>query len=119
MATPQQFLGSFLRQKAAAYADANVRLLPIYTQYFGEPLSKHARDFMLHDAAEVEFEDVNQSGDSARVITRQHFRSGDIRTRYHLAAAAESWRIVQIDRACFFCFGTGRSGDSPCERCAG
>jgi hypothetical protein len=49
MTTPQQFLESFFQEKVAIYNDANVRLLPVYAKYFGEPLSKRSRDFLLLD----------------------------------------------------------------------
>ncbi len=119
MTTPQQFLESFLQEKAAAYAEANVRLAPVYAKYFGEPLSNHARDFLPRDRADAVFEEVKQSAGSAIAITREHFRSGDVRTRYHLAAAGESWKIIRIDRECFRCGGTGRSGDMVCQKCNG
>jgi hypothetical protein len=119
MATPQQFLESFFREKAAVYAEANIRLSPMYATYFGEPLSKHARDFMLIDPAEVTFDNIEQSVALATVIARQHVKSRYIRTRYRLAAAGESWKIVGIDHECFLCRGTGRSGDSRCRECGG
>ena|SRR5947209_4272778 len=119
MTTPQQFVESFLQEKAAAHAGANVRLVPVYAKYFGEPLSKHAREFLLRDKVETAFEDVKQSGGLATAITREHFRSGDIRTRYHLAAVGESWKISRIDRECFLCHGTGKLGEMVCRKCGG
>lgn len=119
MSTPQQFLQSFLQTKAAVYAEANVRLVPLYTKYFGDRLSNYARDFLLRDKVEAAFEEVKQSGDSAIIITREHFASDDIRTRYHLAAVGESWKIIRIDRECFLCHGTGRSQTMICRKCEG
>jgi hypothetical protein len=119
MITPQQFLGSFLREKAAAYAEANALLAPVHAKYFGEPLSKHAHDFLLRDGVELVVEDVRQNGASASLITRERFRAGDVRIRYHLESKGESWKIVRIDRECFLCRGTGRSGGAVCQKCNG
>jgi len=119
MSTPQQFLEAFFQERATAYAEANVCLAPIYNKYFGDPLSKHARDFLLRDRVEAVFEDVKQSAESARANTREHFRACDIRTRYHLAAAGERWKIIRIDRECFLCHGTGRSQMMVCQKCEG
>src|SRR5438093_1282224 len=82
---------SFFHEKAAASAEANAHLVPVYKKYFGQPLLERARNLLLHDGAEQDFEDVKQSASSAVVIVREHFRLGDIRRRYHLAAIGESW----------------------------
>ena len=120
MATPQQFLESFLQERAAAYAEANVRLSPIYTKYFGDPLSKYARDFLMRDKVQAVFEDVKQSVGSAIVITREPMvRDAVERKRNHLSALAESWKICRIDRECFRCRGTGQSGGVVCQKCDG
>jgi len=119
MTTPQQFLESFLHERAAAYAEANTRLAPVNTKYFGEPLLQHARDFLLRDRVEQVFDEVKQSAASAIVTTREHFRAGAIRMRYHLSAVRESWNIVRIEWECFLCRGTGRSGSTTCEKCGG
>ena len=119
MTKPQQFLESFLREKASVYADANVRLSPVYAKYFGEPLSQRTRDFLLPDKVEDVIEEVKQSADSAIAITRRHLRTADIRTRYQLASVGETWKIVRIDRECFLCRGTGQSGSSRCPKCDG
>jgi hypothetical protein len=119
METPQQFLESFLLEKTAAYAKANAYLLPVYAKYFGEPLSRHARDFMPRDKVQAVVEDVKQSADSATAITRQHLKKADIRTRYHLATIGDIWKIVRIDRECFLCRGTGQSGSFRCQTCGG
>ena len=119
MTTPKQFLEAFFQEKATVYAAANVHLAPVYARYFGEPLSQRTSDFMLGHKPEPEIEEVRQSVDSVAAITRQHFRGAIIRTRYHLTAVGETWKIVRIDRECFWCYGTGRSGDSRCQKCAG
>jgi hypothetical protein len=117
MTTPQQFLEAFLQEKSSVYAEANVRLEPVYAKYFDEQLSQHADSFLLRDRQVVD--EVKQFMASATVITRAHFRTADIRTRYHLSAVGESWKIVRIDRECFICCGTGLSGTTACKRCAG
>jgi hypothetical protein len=117
--TPEQFLQSFLREKAAAYAKANALLGPVHAKYFGEPLLQHASDFLLHDGVELAFEDVRRNGASATLVIREPFRAGDIRMRYHLAKRGEDWKIVRIDRECFICAGTGRSGNAVCRKCNG
>jgi hypothetical protein len=68
MTAPQQFLASFLQERAEAYAEANLRLRPIYVKYFGEPLSEHAHDF-LPPGREAAFEDVKQTAGSATLVT--------------------------------------------------
>jgi hypothetical protein len=117
MSTPKQFIEAFLQEKAAIYADANTRLERVYRGYFGEPLVQRSNSFLLRDRQLVD--EVKQSSGSVTVITRAHFKTADIRKRYHLSAVGESWRIVRIDRECFFCRGTGRSGNTACEKCAG
>jgi|SRR5581483_530371 len=119
MTTPQEFLSSFLREKAAIYANANAELTPLHKKYFGEPLSAHAGDFLLHDVAAPFFDDVKQSAGSALVIIREHFRPGDIRRRYDLRAVGDTWKIVRIERECFRCHGTGRCEGTICHICGG
>jgi len=74
---------------------------------------------MPRDKVGAVVEDVKQSAGSTRVITREHFSSGDSRMRYHLAALGQSWKIVRIDRECFLCRGTGQAGSAPCQKCDG
>jgi hypothetical protein len=119
MSTPQQTLKSFLEDKAAAYGEAKLRLVPVYSKYFGQPLSQHASAFLPRDNADEIFEDVRQSGGSATIITREHFPSADVRTRYHLAAEGECWKIIRIDRECFLCSGKGKVEGVMCQKCDG
>jgi DnaJ-class molecular chaperone len=119
MVTPQQFLESFLQEKASVYAQANLHLAPVYAKYFGEPLSQRAQDFMLGHKIEVVVEDVKQAADSASAIIRDHFRTGDIRTRYHLASFGETWKIIRVDRECLRCRATGGSEGPRCPKCGG
>ena len=117
MNTPQQFIEAFLQEKATIYGDANARLEPVYKGYFGEPLLQRSDNFLLRDRQVVD--EVKQSSASAIVITRAHFKTADIRMRYHLSAVGGSWKIVRFDRECFICRGTGRSGNTACQKCAG
>jgi hypothetical protein len=119
MTTPQQFLEGFLQEKTAAWAEARPRLTTVYTKYFGEPLSKHAERFMPRATLRAVVEDVQQSDGVASAVAREHWARTDIRTRYRLAASGESWMIIGIDQECFMCRGTGRSGDSGCQKCGG
>src|SRR5262245_16925267 len=119
MTTPQQFIESFLRDKAAAYSDTRMRLAPVYAKYFGEPLSAHTEHFMPRDTVRAVVEDVRQSDGTASAVTRERVRRAEMRTRYRLAAVGENWKIVGIDRECFFCRGSGRSGGSQCQKCDG
>ena len=117
MNTPQQFIEAFLQEKAAIYNNANARLEPVYKEYFGKPLLQRSGNFLLRDRQVVD--DVKQSSASATVITRAHFKTADLRARYHLSTAGDGWKIIRIDRECFICRGTGRSGDTACKKCAG
>ena len=117
MTPPQEFLEAFVREKAAVYAEANTRLEPVLAKYFGEPLSQRAQHFLLGDRQVVD--EVSQSASSAIVITGARFRTADLRQRYHLAAAGESWKIVRIDRPCFHCRGSGKQGKEVCRECGG
>jgi hypothetical protein len=117
MNTPQHFIETFLQEKATIYGDANLRLEPVYRKYFGEPLLQRLDGFLLRDRQVVDY--GKQSSASTVVITRAHLKTADIRTRYHLAATGETWKIVRIDRECYICRGTGRSGDLACQKCGG
>ena len=122
MSAPQQFLESFFREKLAIYADANIRLTPVYAKYFGEPLSQRAHDFLLLDRMREVIDDVKESADSAVIITSiksERLAGASIRTRYHLAALGADWKITRIDRECLYCRGTGQSGQTPCQHCGG
>jgi hypothetical protein len=101
MTTPQQFIEAFLQKKASIYSDANARLEPVYAQFFGEPLLRQVDSFLLRDKQLVD--QVKQSAGSATVITRAHFKTADLLTRYHLSAVGESWKIVRLDHQCFIC----------------
>ena len=117
MTPPQEFLEAFLREKAGVYDDANTRLAPILVRYFGEPLSQRIQGFLLRDRQVVD--KVSQSGSSAKVTTRAHFQTGDLRQQFHLTAVGESWKIIRIDRQCFYCRGSGRQGKEVCCKCGG
>jgi len=122
MTTPQQFLESLFREKVAVYAEANVRLEPIYAKYFGEPLAKHTRDFLLQEKVVEFIDDVKESSGSAVVITSirsQRWASAVIRARYHLVTLGGDWKIIRIDRECLYCRGTGKSGSEACQKCGG
>lgn len=122
MSAPQQFLESFFREKLAIYADANIRLTPVYAKYFGEPLSQRAHDFLLLDRIREVIDDVKESADSAVIITSiksERLAGTGIRTRYHLAGLGAGWKITRIDRECLCCRGTGQSGQTPCQHCGG
>jgi hypothetical protein len=117
MKTPQQVIEGFIQEKMLIYSEANTRLEPVYAKYFGEPLLDRVDNFLLRDRQEVD--GVEQSSTSATVTTRIHFTRCDIRHRYHLSQAGESWKITRIDQECFLCRGTGRKADSLCKRCEG
>jgi hypothetical protein len=119
MTTPQQFLEGFFQERTAAWAEARPCLTTVYTKYFGEPLSQHAERFMPRAAVRAVIEDMKQSDGVASAVAREHWASADIRTRYRLAVSGESWKIVGIDRECFFCRGTGQAGGSRCQKCDG
>ena len=122
MSTPQKFLESFFREKLAIYADANIRLMPIYAQYFGEPLSERAGDFLLLNRLREVIDDVQESAGSTVIITSiksQRLESAALRMRYHLAAVGEEWKITRIDRECIWCRGTDHSRQMACEHCGG
>jgi len=118
MTTPQSFLELFLKEKTAAWAQARPHLTNVYTKYFGEPLLRHAEQFMPREFHAV-IEDVRQSGGGATAVAREHFKSADLRTRYRLTAIEEGWKIVGIDHECFLCRGTGQSNGLRCEKCGG
>jgi hypothetical protein len=120
MTTPQQFLESFFKEKAAAYAGANVLLRPVHAKYFVEPLSNHAADFQMPERVREVVEDVKQSVDSAIVITRLSTESDVVfRQRYHLSKVGDSWKIVRLNWQCLLCHGTGRLGTMVCQKCDG
>lgn len=121
MTTPQQFLESFWHEKVAAHAETNVRLELVHKKYFGDPLLKHATDFMVRSTGRAaEFEDVSESAGSAIVVVREPLGAeATYRKRYHLAAFRGDWKITRIDRECIHCGGTGRSGRTACTECGG
>jgi len=118
MSSPEEFLRSFLRERDSAYAGINERLSAVHTKYFGEPLSKHASDFLLHERADAAFEVVHQLADSVVIVTSWPFRNHNIRERYHLAAMGAGWRISRIDRECF-CHVWDASQRKSCPQCHG
>ena len=108
-----------MQEKALIYAQANVHLAPVYTKYFGEPLSQRTHDFLLGPKMGAVVEDVKQTANYASAVIRQHFKTSDLRTRYQLAPFGETWKIVRIDRECFYCRGTGQVESSRCQECDG
>jgi len=117
MTTPQEFLEAFFRQKATIYAEANTHLEPVYREYFDGPLLERAEDFLLRDRQVVA--EVAQSDSSTTVITVAHFKSAEIRQRYHLSVFGQSWKIMRIERECFLCRGIGLLGSKVCHNCKG
>ena len=120
MTTPQQFIDSFLRGRAAARAATRAPLEEIYTEYCGGRLLEHAAHFMPDGRVDEVCEDVKESNGCARVITRWDLGRGVVKgTRYHLSAAGESWRIIRMDWDCTWCHNTGRLLDAACDKCDG
>ncbi len=117
MVTPQEFLESFFKERAAAYAKANVGLRDAYTKYFGDPLLKRSDDLLLREKHQVE--KVSESAGSAFATIREETKAGNLRTRYHLCPREGEWRIVRIEYECFRCSGTGKSGGMACAKCSG
>jgi hypothetical protein len=119
MMTPQQFIESYLHEKAEVYARANTQLEPLYKRYFDGPMLQRYGDFLLSDRQVVD--EVSQSSASAMVITHMRFKSADLRLRwrYHLSAVGENWKIIRKDRQCVVCHGSGRLGTTACSKCAG
>lgn len=117
MTTPEQFIEAFLQKKASIYSEANTRLEPVYAEFFVTALLGHVGSFLLRDHQVVD--QATQAAESATVITRAHFKTTDLLTRYQLSAIGESWKIVKIDHQCFICHGTGQFAAAPCKRCGG
>jgi hypothetical protein len=118
MTSPQEFIESFLQEKAAAWAEARPHLSAVHGKYFGEPLSQHAEYFMPPDRVRTVIDDVKQSDAVASAVVRDHLRTGDIRRRYRLAASGESWKIIGLEQECI-CRGTGEYRGSRCLKCNG
>jgi hypothetical protein len=74
---------------------------------------------MPRDGVREIVEDVRQSDGVVTAVTREHFKTADIRTRYHLTPVGDTWKIVRIDRQCVWCQGTGQSDGSRCQKCDG
>lgn len=119
MITPRQFLESFVQEKNAAWAKARPHLIAVYEKYFGEPLLQHVDYYMPWDQLRAVIEEVRQSDDVASAVICEHFKSAEVRKRYHLAAAGESWRIIGIEIECFVCRGNGQLNGVKCEHCNG
>jgi len=118
MTTPQQFVESFLQEKAKAWGEARPYLKPVFSNYFDNALLQNAEQFMPRDTVPV-VEHVTQTHGVASVITHERFKKWDFRTRYRLAVEGESWKIAAIDSMCVRCRGTGQFHDSKCQRCDG
>jgi hypothetical protein len=119
MKSPQEVLESFLREKAEIFADADKRLAPLHAKYFGQPLLPNASDFLLRDTAQAVFEDVAVSEGLAKITTLERIKTHDLRMRYHLAKSGATWKIVRIDRECFYCQRTGKRSGAQCSVCGG
>jgi len=119
MTPPQAFLAAFLREKADVYAEADERLAPLYTKYFGQPLLDHSEDFLLRDSSQAVFENAVEAESSATITTVEHLKTADLRMRYHLGKVCDTWKILAIDRECFYCQRTGQSSGAKCPVCAG
>ncbi len=117
--TAQEALQSFLREKAAAFGEANAHLTPVHKKYFGRPLLRRAGDFLLRDTVQQAFDEVRESEGSATIVTREHFKTADLRMRYHLAAVGGAWKIVRIDRECLCCQLKGHVRGVDCPVCGG
>ena len=109
MATPKQFLESFLQEKTAAWAVARPHLSAVHAKFFGEPLSRHSEHFMPPERVRAVVEDVRQSDGMTAVIIREHVRRADIRTRYRLAAVERAGRLSALITSAFY----AEAQDSP------
>ena len=118
--TPQQFVESFLREKAAAWGEARAYLKPVFSNYFGNPLLEYSERFMPRTSDVVIGDgDVTQTNGGACVITHERIQTLDLRVRYRLEATGDTWKIVGIDRLCVRCRGTGQFRNAKCELCDG
>ncbi len=74
---------------------------------------------MPRETIRAEVENVQKLDYVTTVVAREHFGTRILRTRYRLAAVGESWKIIGIDRECFFCRSTGKIAGSVCQHCNG
>jgi len=119
MTTPQQFVESFLKEKAKAWREARPYLKPVFSNYFDNSLLQHAEQFMPRDTVDTVIEDVTQTDGAASVVACERIKALDLRTRYRLEAKGDAWKIIGIDRMCVICRGTGQFRNSKCEVCNG
>jgi hypothetical protein len=117
--TPQEVIEAFWKDKAAVAAESNIRLASFHAKYFGEPLLKHAGDFLKCTKAEGVVEGVKELFDGVAVIVREPLASNSVRKRYRLCADGESWKITSIEWECIHCGGTGNVNGLSCQMCLG
>jgi hypothetical protein len=120
MQSAQEFIESFLREKAEALRSFRQINLDLRKKYFAKDILEYhtkweeERNKNPASASIIEITDNTGSFITTEVIRKKLWRH-----RYHLRLSDSKWEIYKEETECFLCKGTGQHADKPCHHCDG
>jgi hypothetical protein len=120
MQSAQEFIESFLREKAEALRSSRNTHRQLREKFFSKEIVQfyskweEERDKNPESVSIIEITD-----NTASFITSELIREKLWRNRHHLRFSENKWEIHKMEAECFVCKGTGNHADKPCRVCGG
>jgi hypothetical protein len=118
MQSPQEFIESFLREKADMDQVNSQRSIVLNQKFFAEEYVRSLKEWYAKLEPEI-LANVEVSDTSAKVITVQTCDERQLRSRYLLRLSGSDWQIYGKEWECIICHVTGQKGTSNCHFCGG
>src|ERR1700744_1811760 len=118
--TAQEFMESYLREKADLIKSDNRNRWAFEEKFYSEEIMKHSysswkqQEELLPEVLSV----VTDCGDVVKVVTTMPALRNSM-TRYHLRIAGERSQICCTEFVCIDCGGSGQTAKGVCSRCGG
>jgi DnaJ-class molecular chaperone len=120
MQTAEEFMQSYLRDKAEMQQFQHEKIKEFHRKYFGESYIKYLSDWQDAKKHNPEiFVSIELSRLSAKAITSEPLGNTQQRYCYDLVVSGQGWKIERKTWECFACRGIGRGDRNICNVCNG
>jgi hypothetical protein len=120
METAQQFIESYLREKAALHVEQGRLMEPFNRKYFTEDYMKPLLDlFASRQKNPEKFTSMEISDEATQIITTDCFGKMQHRSRYHLRVSGGRWKIFKKEAECPICQNKSLNDKKECRFCGG
>jgi len=120
MQSAQEFIESFLREKAVVFRLTRQACHQFDKKFFSESIVTCRSNWNEDRNRNLESVSlIDTSNDTVSFITTELIFRRTHRKRYHLRISENKWEIHKQEDECFLCKGTGLSAEKPCRHCHG